>query len=212
MDNENRTVGTQNMTPAAPGFASAVPKPPPHPLDGEWYVHLDGQVFGPFSGHQLRDFAGEGRIGAETQAVRVGAETWTRTADDPALASLFARAAVPAPPPTGPVRAEAGATVVQVTNNIASEPRPQQVVILDPGAAAPKSAGTALILSILIVGLGQLYNGQIGKGILMFFACILLWFVLLGWIINIWSWVDAYKTAKAMNERYLRNLAAGILR
>ncbi|WP_371348790.1 GYF domain-containing protein [Ancylobacter sp. IITR112] len=211
MDDTNSSGGMRNMAPAAPGRASAVPKPPPHPLDGEWYVHLDGEVFGPFTGHQLRDFAQEGRIDAETQAVRLGAETWTRAADDPALVSLFPRA-VPAPPPAGPVRAEAGATVVQVTNNIASEPRPQQVVILDPGVAAPKSAGTALILSILIVGLGQLYNGQIGKGILMFFGCILLWFVLLGWIINIWSWVDAYKTAKAMNERYLRNLAAGMIR
>ncbi|SCW60055.1 DUF4339 domain-containing protein [Ancylobacter rudongensis] len=212
MDNENRTAGTQHVTPAAPGLASAVPKPPPHPLDGEWYVHLDGQVFGPFTGHQLRDFTGEGRVSAETQVVRLGAETWTRAADDAALVSLFPRAALPALPPAGPVRAEAGATVVQVTNNITSDPRPQQVVILDPGIAQPKSAGTALVLSILIVGLGQLYNGQIGKGLLMFFGCILLWFVLLGWIINIWSWIDAYKTAKAMNERYLRNLAAGIIR
>lgn len=212
MDDANRTTGTQNMAPATPGLTSAVPKPPPHPLDGEWYVHLDGQVFGPFTGHQLRDFTVEGRIGAETQVVRLGAEAWTRAADDTALLSLFPRAAAPALPPTGPVRAEAGATVVQVTNTIAAEPRPQQVVILDPGIAAPKSAGTALILSILIVGLGQLYNGQIGKGILMFFGCILLWFVFLGWIINIWSWIDAYKTAKGMNERYLRNLAAGIIR
>ncbi|WP_018389108.1 DUF4339 domain-containing protein [Ancylobacter sp. FA202] len=212
MDNENKPAGTHPVAPAAPGLGAAVPKPPPHPLDGEWYVHLDGQVFGPFTGHQLRGFTQEERVGAETQVVRLGAETWTRAADDPALISLFPRAALPAPPPAGPVRAEAGATVVQVTNNITSDPRPQQVVILDPGIAKPKSAGTALILSILIVGLGQLYNGQIGKGVLMFFACILLWFVLLGWIINIWSWIDAYQTAKGMNERYLRNLAAGIIR
>lgn len=212
MDSENRTTGTHHVAAAAPGLSSAVPKPPPHPLDGEWYIHLDGEVFGPFTGHQLRDFVQEGRLGAETQVVRLGAETWVPAAEDPALVSLFPRAAPPAPPPPGPVRAEAGATVVQVTNHIASDPRPQQVVILDSGVAAPKSAGTALILSILIVGLGQLYNGQIGKGILMFFGCILLWFVFLGWIINIWSWIDAYKTAKAMNERYLRNLAAGIIR
>ncbi|RWM00601.1 MAG: hypothetical protein EOR68_11580 [Mesorhizobium sp.] len=63
------------------------------------------------------------------------------------------------------------------------------------------------MLSLLICGLGQFYNGQIGKGILMFVLMIALWFVLLGWIIWIWSAVDAYKTAKAMNLRYHMLLA-----
>nr|WP_150111299.1 MULTISPECIES: NINE protein [Mesorhizobium] len=75
------------------------------------------------------------------------------------------------------------------------------------GTAANKSAGVALILSLLICGLGQFYNGQIGKGILMFVLTIALWFVFLGWIIMIWSAVDAYKTAKAMNLRYHMLLA-----
>jgi hypothetical protein len=36
-----------------------------------------------------------------------------------------------------------------------------------------------------------------------------LWFILLGWIIQIWSMVDAYKTAKQMNLRYMRRLQLG---
>lgn len=55
-----------------------------------------------------------------------------------------------------------------------------------------------------------MYNGQIGKGILMLVLCVALWFVLLGWIINIWSWIDAYQTAAKMNDRYLRRLSAGV--
>ncbi|ADV14641.1 hypothetical protein Mesau_05593 [Mesorhizobium australicum WSM2073] len=41
----------------------------------------------------------------------------------------------------------------------------------------------------------------------MFVLTIALWFVFLGWIIMIWSAVDAYKTAKAMNLRYHMLLA-----
>ena len=55
-----------------------------------------------------------------------------------------------------------------------------------------------------------MYNGQVAKGFLMLFGCIILWFLLLGWIIAIWSWVDAYQTAKKMNARYMRRLAAGM--
>ena len=64
-----------------------------------------------------------------------------------------------------------------------------------PGAA-DKNPGVALVLSLFFVGAGQLYNGEIGKGVLMFFGCIMLWAAMLGWIINIWSMVDAYKVAQ----------------
>jgi TM2 domain-containing membrane protein YozV len=62
-----------------------------------------------------------------------------------------------------------------------------------------KDPTLAAVLSLLIVGLGQLYNGQVGKGIVMFIGCVLLWCVFLGWIINIASIIDAYKTAEKIN-------------
>jgi len=187
-------------------------RPPSHPLDGEWFIHADGQSFGPFTGHQLRGFCDDGRLGADTDVVRVGSESWTRAADDRALAGFFRRAPSREPngisaPPREQVSAAAGATVVQVTNQIAAPA--QRAFILEAGAAKPKSAGTALVLSILLVGLGQIYNGQVGKAILMFILCVGLWFIFLGWIINIWSWIDAYRTARAMNDRYLRLIASG---
>ena len=64
----------------------------------------------------------------------------------------------------------------------------------------PKSPSLALLLSFFIVGLGQIYNGQLGKGILMFFGCIFLWFFYLGWIVNIWSIIDAYQYSKKYNH------------
>ncbi len=58
-----------------------------------------------------------------------------------------------------------------------------------------KSPGVALLLSIIFPGGGQFYNGHIGKGIL-----VLLTFWILG-ITYIWSWFDAYHSAKVINCR-----------
>lgn len=58
---------------------------------------------------------------------------------------------------------------------------------------AEHSPSLAAILSLIIGGLGQVYNGQIGKGILIFLTS---WLVI-PWIIGI---IDAYKTAKKIKE------------
>ena len=70
-----------------------------------------------------------------------------------------------------------------------------------------KSSGLAAILSFFIPGLGQIYNGQIGKGIMyMIFAFIFLAlsalligipFVLILWILGIY---DAYSSAEKINR------------
>lgn len=206
------TISTEGQPAAAP-LVGAAPSPmqaaPPHPLDAEWFMNASGQSYGPYSGHRFKEFMSEGRVTADTQVVRAGASDWHRVIDDPILGSLALHRPLHAPSNT--VAAEKGATVVQVTNNIG--PNPGLLAFLgDGGLAEPKSAGLALVLSLLIVGLGQLYNGQVGKGILMFFGCIFLWFILLGWIINIWSIVDAYQTAKKMNLRYQQILLASAAR
>jgi len=51
----------------------------------------------------------------------------------------------------------------------------------------------AACLSFVVGGLGQIYNGQIGKGLLIFFT----WWLIIPWLIGIF---DAYKTAKAIKE------------
>ncbi len=64
--------------------------------------------------------------------------------------------------------------------------------------AVGKNPGIALILSILIPGVGQFYNGDTKKGLLMLIGAFVLGpatlFVL--WVgIGIWSAIDAYQVA-----------------
>ncbi len=70
-----------------------------------------------------------------------------------------------------------------------------------------KSSGIAAIASFIIPGLGQIYNGQIGKGIVFIIIAIifgLLMIVLIGFILLPLFWVyniyDAYKTAEQINS------------
>ena len=55
------------------------------------------------------------------------------------------------------------------------------------------SAGNviAAACSVFIPGLGQLVQGRLGMAILQFCLAGILWFFLLGWIIHLWSIVDA---------------------
>ena len=199
--------GTGQSTAGPIQLTTSTAPPPPHPFDAEWHVNLNGQNYGPYTGHKLKEYAQEGRVTADTQVVRVGEAGWHRIADDPVLKMLFAPAGTAqALRETSTVTAREGATVVQVTNNLAPNP---MLMLDDGGIAAPKSPGVALLLSLLICGVGQMYNGQVGKGILMLIGCILLWLAFLGWIIWIWSMIDAYQTAKGMNLRYQQRMLAG---
>ena len=69
-----------------------------------------------------------------------------------------------------------------------------------------KSPGLAAVLSFLIVGLGQIYNGQIAKGLLLLLGAMIsgvLMLILIGFLFWIVIWLyavyDAYHTAKKIN-------------
>ena len=49
----------------------------------------------------------------------------------------------------------------------------------------------AALCSFFIPGLGQLIQGRFLIALVMFVAAAVLWWVLLGWIIHIWSIIDA---------------------
>ncbi|MFC5741556.1 hypothetical protein [Dyella tabacisoli] len=55
------------------------------------------------------------------------------------------------------------------------------------------SAGNVLaaICSFFIPGLGQLVQGRLLMAIIMFVLAAALWIVLMGWIIHLWSILDA---------------------
>ncbi len=49
----------------------------------------------------------------------------------------------------------------------------------------------AALCSFFVPGLGQLIQGRLFKAIVMFVLAGALWFVLLGWVIHLWSVLDA---------------------
>lgn len=72
---------------------------------------------------------------------------------------------------------------------------------------SPRNPGLALVLSLLWSGVGQIYNGEVGKGIallVLYVFSLLLIFVVIGIfttpIIWIYGMVDAYKTAEKLNQ------------
>ncbi|MFC1507298.1 hypothetical protein ACFLQ6_09555 [Thermoproteota archaeon] len=77
-----------------------------------------------------------------------------------------------------------------------------------------KNPGTAVILSLLIVGLGQIYNGQVGKGIgliiiqIIVVSSTLAMFGIFGFLIalpiSLYSIFDAYHTAEKINASIIR--------
>jgi TM2 domain-containing membrane protein YozV len=69
------------------------------------------------------------------------------------------------------------------------------IVSIIPGGfmAGQGSAGNviAALASVFIPGLGQLLQGRLGMAILQFVLAAVLWIVLLGWAIHLWSVLDA---------------------
>ncbi|RSL32126.1 hypothetical protein D7Z54_17005 [Salibacterium salarium] len=72
-----------------------------------------------------------------------------------------------------------------------------------------KNPVIAVVLSALLCGLGQMYNGQIGKGILFAviqFINVLLFMVFIGYVTYLIFWIynmiDAYKQAEKRNENH----------
>ena len=70
-----------------------------------------------------------------------------------------------------------------------------------------KSPGLALVLSLIWSGVGQIYNGQVGKGVALMVAYVvsaLLIILLIGLITTpilwIYGLVDAYRTAEKINR------------
>jgi len=194
----------------SPTFSAQVP--PPHPLDGEWFIYADGQSYGPYTGFSIRDYVRDGRVDASTNVCKVGSSNWVEAAQDSALASLFAKppnslTPIKTPPETGDTTVTGGGTVVQITQTFAGHG-----AAYDYGHTGPKNPALALFLSFLFPGIGQFYNGQVAKGFLMLILCIALWIVWLGWTIWIWGMIDAYSSAKRINVEANAKAAAALRR
>lgn len=65
-------------------------------LNGVWRINVSGQVYGPYTGHQIKAFALEGRI-APHSIVQAGEQgPWITAIDDPVLGQLFVHKQLPA--------------------------------------------------------------------------------------------------------------------
>lgn len=49
----------------------------------------------------------------------------------------------------------------------------------------------AALASFFVPGLGQLLQGKLIRALVMFLLAAILWWFLLGWIIHLWSIIDA---------------------
>lgn len=79
-----------------------------------------------------------------------------------------------------------------------------------PAAASGTSKGEknpilAAVASFLFSGLGQVYNGSLGKGLLIFFGTLIgsMVFQIIGIVVLLYGIYDAYTTAKKMNENQI---------
>jgi TM2 domain-containing membrane protein YozV len=73
---------------------------------------------------------------------------------------------------------------------------------------APKSAGTAAVLSLVIPGVGQFYNGDFLRGLFWLIVTPGLWIGtggLLGWVCHVIASITAYRRAN------LKNRVAGVV-
>jgi TM2 domain-containing membrane protein YozV len=73
---------------------------------------------------------------------------------------------------------------------------------------APKNAGTAAVLSLVIPGVGQFYNGDFLRGLFWLIVTPGLWIGtggLLGWVCHVIASITAYRRAN------LKNRVAGVI-
>ena len=88
-----------------------------------------------------------------------------------------------------------------------------------PNGAPPifyKNPGLAAVLSFFYMGLGQVYNGQIAKGIffiVVYSISIVMMLILIGFITTpilfIYGMYDAYKSAEKINTDIARRTGSG---
>jgi hypothetical protein len=69
---------------------NAGPAGPPHPYDRRWYLHLNNNAHGPYTGHQIRQMVKQHKVVASDLAyAEDSGSAWHQIANDPILGALF---------------------------------------------------------------------------------------------------------------------------
>jgi hypothetical protein len=117
-------------------------------LNSSWRINVSGQVYGPYTGQQIKAFATEGRL-APHSIVQSGDGPWIAAIDDPVLGQLFVqKPAAPSPAQGFGARAAAEPAVAA-----SSEPASANFVVI----ADLRSRGSGPFESA-ISRLGEVYR------------------------------------------------------
>ena len=104
------------------------------PLNSMWRINVSGQVYGPYTGHQIKTFASEGRIAAHSIVQSGEAGPWITAIDDPILSQLFIvppAAKTIAEPRPAPAVQPARQAPAQSANNAAELTSSNFIIIAD---------------------------------------------------------------------------------
>jgi hypothetical protein len=98
--------GGRMQTSEKPAPHAAVPS---HPLDKCWFAHVDGETFGPFSGHDVKRMIEKEQVVDSDFLCPEGGNAWVQAKNEPLLGALFRSPPRPEPapemiPPTLPSR------------------------------------------------------------------------------------------------------------
>ncbi len=91
-------------------------------LNGMWRVNVSGQVYGPYTGHQIREFAAEGRIAPHSIVQADDQGPWITAIDDPVLSQLFIKSMFEKKLPTADTGADAAFANFVVIADLRSGP------------------------------------------------------------------------------------------
>lgn len=64
---------------------------PQHPLSRRWHISAEGEVFGPYTGYELRDMVYAGQFDPGDFSLAEGSTEWVVAESDPILSRLFAK-------------------------------------------------------------------------------------------------------------------------
>jgi TM2 domain-containing membrane protein YozV len=145
-------------------------------------VGSDGMQYGPVDAQTLQSWATTGRVNANTQITNIETGEQTTAAQLPFLQSI-----VVGLPPSPQLQ-------IAVANQI-----PGMIQV----PAGTHSVGTAVLLALLITGLGQLYNKQAMKGLLILVASVILAVFTCGFSLLLthpFAFIDALMIAQRLNR------------
>jgi len=138
----------------------------------------------------MRELIADGRLSAASKISKSGEAGWRRADQDSILKHLL----------TGDLPRDG-------TSSAHSDSFKSTALLIEAKLVEEKSTILTIVLGLLLPGLGQMYVGNILKGIIVLISCtislIILGFIFIGYIIAfilyVWAIVDAYNHAKHLN-------------